>query len=122
MAWAALIIDDNAEVRDVVRSYFEASDLPIHTAASVEEGIALMRKHRIGFVILDLHMPGITGDVALLHIRQEFPKTRVAILSGFLDASLRQQLQDLGAVAFFHKPVSFNELVKEAQLALDFME
>lgn len=122
MRYAVLAIDDNPQILEIVETFFREEGIPIHTARSVDEGITVLGRERIGFILLDVHMPGITGDVGLLSIRQNHPQIRIAIMSGFVDATLEKQLRDLGAIAVLHKPLRLDEVLQEARLALEFLE
>lgn len=117
-----LAIDDSEDILEVLGDFFSANDVPFHPARDVETGLRLLGSERIGFVLLDVHMPGITGDVALLALKQRRPKLRVAIMSGFLDAGLERQLTDLGASRIFSKPLRLDDVLQEAQISLAFDE
>ncbi len=121
-SYGVLVVDDNPDVLDIYVTYFREAEIPVHSARSVSEGLEVLRREKIGFLVLDLHMPGTTGDVALLSLRQTHPDIRVAVVSGFLDEGTEKQLRSLGASAIYHKPVRLEQLITEARVSIEYLE
>jgi CheY-like chemotaxis protein len=66
---AVLVVDDDAEIRDVVRTVLEQEGFAIVEASNGEEALELLRDRsiRIGLVLLDLLMPKMDGCVVARH-------------------------------------------------------
>lgn len=64
----------------------------------------------LGLVLLDLHMPEMSGLELIAHIRRIDPEVPVAILSGAGGAEDRAACLAAGAVAFLPKPAAYAEL------------
>ena len=65
-----LVVDDEKDLRVMIRSIFESAGYTqITTAASGEEALALMAKKIPGIIILDVMMPGMDGFELLQEIR-----------------------------------------------------
>ena len=65
-----LVVDDDQDLRTMIRSVFESAGYTqITTAASGEEALALMAKKTPGIILLDVMMPGMDGFELLQEIR-----------------------------------------------------
>jgi FixJ family two-component response regulator len=71
-----------------------------------------------GCVILDLRLPGLGGIPAVERLRRLSPRLPVICVSAFVDARTVVRALRAGAVDFFDKPFSQNEMVEAIQLAL----
>jgi len=81
-------------------------------AASGEEGIALFaaRAAEVRAVLLDMTMPGMSGDEVLVELRRLRAEVPVVIISGHSETDVRQKLEGERAVAFLPKPFTGPEL------------
>jgi len=52
-----LVIDDNAEITDVVKVYCESQKIECHSANDATEGLSAIRKEDFDLILLDLAMP-----------------------------------------------------------------
>ena len=105
-----LYVEDNAANRDLVAHLLAAfrPDLRLLLAQDAEEGLAVARREvpGLGFILLDLNLPGMSGEAALAELRAD-PRTAavpVAILSGDATARTRERLLAAGARAYLTKP------------------
>ena len=103
----ALIADDVALMREILREILEAHD--VHVAAEVkngEEAVAAFRSHRPEIVMLDLVMPQKGGVEATKQIVALDPGARVVVCGSFGQESLIQRALGAGARDFVLKPFS----------------
>ena len=56
-----LVVEDDPQVRDVVRRYLERDGLAVQVAATGTEGLELARRSRPDVVLLDVMLPGLSG-------------------------------------------------------------
>ena len=86
-AVAALVIDDELFVREVTASTLEEMGFAPLLAADGPSGLALFQAHRdaIQVAVIDVVMPGMTGDQVLAAIRATAPALPVVLVSGFTD-------------------------------------
>lgn len=119
MSQSILVVEDAADVRNLYKMVFRRKPYGVHLAASGEEALELLeRESDIAVVLLDLTLPGISGEDVLARIRQE-PKhaaTKVLIMSGWDD--LKQRAASMGADAFMRKPAALPELEKQVEALL----
>ena len=118
---ALLYVEDNATNRDLVAHLLAAfrPDLRLLLAHDAEEGLALAsRTPGPDLILLDLNLPGMSGEVALARLRAD-PRTAavpVVILSGDAMTRTRERLLAVGARAYLSKPFDvrrFLDLVNE---------
>ena len=102
-----LIIDDDELVRSVNALMIRSFGLEPLIAPDGHSGLAAFREDPESFdiVLLDLLMPGLTGEETLVALRAVRPDVRVLIVSGHsADDILQRQAGGAGALAFLHKP------------------
>lgn len=87
----------------------------VATAFDGQEAMDAVKKHRPDFLILDLHMPKVNGLDALRHFSENFPDTKVIVISMFGDAAMHKEVVRLGAKGYLLK----NSDKEEFLLAID---
>ena len=100
-----LIVDDNSEVRALIRrmSAQEPDLVVVGEAADGVEAIRLTHALRPDIVLLDLAMPHVNGLEALRRIKAERPATKVIIVTMHSEDAYRRAAEDSGADAFIVK-------------------
>jgi len=82
MTAKVLIIDDEKDIRIVLKEIFERADFDVEVAADSNDGMALLRQDPVDLVVIDVIMPGKDGVTAAKEIRKEFPATKIIVISG----------------------------------------
>lgn len=103
------IIDDEKLIRDGLVKTVNWESMGFHVvgvAGNGEEGIRVIREKSPNVVFTDIMMPLATGIDVLKTVRQETPKTRVVVLSGYDEFSYAQQALKYGAFDYLLKPVN----------------
>ena len=77
-----IVIDDEEDIRDVLREVLERAGFDVETASNSDDGLELLRDHGADLVITDIIMPGKDGVDTVYDIRMEFPNTRIIVISG----------------------------------------
>ena len=81
-----LIVDDDADIRHLLRLLFEVEDFDVcGMAANGLEAVTMARLHRPQVVILDYMMPEMDGADAAAAIRSSLPDCRIVAFSAILD-------------------------------------
>lgn len=108
-----LVVDDDEALRRLMR--IELGDLyEIVDTGQPEEGLALALEHKPNAILLDLRMPKYSG-YELCQTFSSYSWTQsipVIIVSGEAGAQTKDHCKQLGAAAYFEKPVDFDELKK----------
>ena len=110
-----LIVDDHLVVRMGLRSMIESqpSMAVVAEAANGQEAVAMFREHRPDIVLMDLRMPGMSGVEATIAIREEFPDSRIIVLTTYDgDENIYRALQ-AGARAYLLKDIPRNEFLED---------
>ncbi len=107
-----LVIDDDEAMRKLVRNSLSEAHEIIDTGIP-EEALALALEHRPDAILLDLRMPKYSG-FELCQTFTSFSSTQlipVIVISGEAGTKTKEFCRDLGAAAYFEKPVNFDHLL-----------
>ena len=116
-----LVVDDEYEVRDVVRDMLTARGLKVLTAEDGAHAVKTFKDHvdTIDVVLLDMAMPGKSGDVVLREILAIRPDAKVIVSSGFIEESVSSRFGDAKPAAFLYKPFTPDTLMDRIDGVLD---
>jgi len=110
-----MLVDDDAEVRTLVRTTLPSEGFEIAEAADGDEALALAEDGPTDLVLLDWHMPGRSGEEVLAELKRRYPELPVIVLTAQLDRRHRVRAEELGADAFLTKPFSPLQLLDEIE-------
>jgi two-component system cell cycle sensor histidine kinase/response regulator CckA len=101
-----LLVDDEGPVREVVGDMLKSLGYSVLRAASGEEALRLLAKHRnrVELAVLDLIMPGMNGAEAFRRLRELRPDLSVLLSSGYSSGAEAERLLKEKACAFLQKP------------------
>src|SRR5213080_5555323 len=114
-----LIVDDDRQVRDVLRQIFLAAGYKCVLAKDGDEGLQVFKAGRPPLVVTDLKMPGITGIELLQQVRAVDDDVAVIVLTGAADVKTAIASLKLGARDVIMKPVNMDELLIATERALE---
>ncbi len=66
-----LVVDDDAEIADLVEIYLCSADYIVHKATNARDGLKLLEKHNIKLAIIDVMMPEIDGIEMCRRVREK---------------------------------------------------
>jgi two-component system KDP operon response regulator KdpE len=112
-----LIVDDEPQIRRLLTVTLEASSYRVLSAANGQEGLVLSAQHRPALVILDIGMPGLSGQEFLQRLR-EWSSTPVIVLSVRDDEKGKVAALDAGADDYVTKPFNTDELLARVRVSL----
>jgi len=101
-----LVVDDEADLRDILMIYLEELGYTVDTAENGQSGLARFRDWRPPIVMTDIKMPGMDGIALLQHIKEEAPETEVIMITGHGDMDLAIKSLKLEATDFITKPIN----------------
>lgn len=99
-----LILEDEADIVELIREALQPLDLDIAAASTAEGMTKLISTNFFDAIILDNRMPTMTGIELVEQIRKKRVVTPVVFVSGGLTALDQDEMEKLGAVEFFAKP------------------
>jgi len=111
-----LLVDDDAGLRTLVRTTFEAVDVDVEEAESAQAARAAVVNRPPDAIVLDVSMPGGSGLDLCRELKAD-PVTSsipIVLLTGS-DAGSREDGQAAGADEFMRKPFSPRELLEQVE-------
>lgn len=106
----ALVIDDEQPVRDFVCTVLEGEGWQVSRAASAEEAFEMSTQEKWPIVFCDVMLGGADGFSVLRRFKEEFPDTKVVLMTGHGDAVGALDATSFGAYDYLLKPFGVEEL------------
>lgn len=110
-----LVIDDEKNVRDVIRLHLEQAGFHILEAGNGEEGISILKEENnmvnVGVILCDIRMPKVNGIEMIDYLKQEAPGIPIAVITGYPDTELAVSLLKKGVKDYLVKPIEKEKLL-----------
>lgn len=116
-----LIIDDDPTIRFSLSSHFTDYDYLVYEANDAQEGLEILKRQSIDAVIVDLRMPGISGDQFIRDIYNSYEDTVFLIHTGSTEFAIPEDFNSFSRVSqrIFLKPVfDLEEMNREMEKLL----
>lgn len=108
-----LLAEDHKMVRQGTRLYLESMDVTIvGEATNGREAVEMAGTLQPDVVVMDIHLPELTGVEATRRIRHEYPEIRILVLTAYDEPAYVHALLDAGADGFILKTAELAELYK----------
>jgi DNA-binding NtrC family response regulator len=117
-AGLVLIIDDEAEIRESLQTLLELEGFSVESAASGEEGLALIGERPFDLVLIDLALPGRDGMEILADIRAQETQLPVIMITAYGTVENAVRAIQSGAVNFVQKPWDNEKLLADVRAAV----
>ncbi len=108
-----LIVDDNKDLVSTISDYYASHELgiiPLTTSEPTEVLPILSENSDIKVILSDFYMPGMNGLELLLSVREKYPNVLFILMTGYHTSEIRELGIEQGAIRFFKKPFSMEEL------------
>jgi FixJ family two-component response regulator len=105
------VIDDDESIRKAFSRLFRSANLECETFSSPEEFLDIPRQDKNTCIIADIRMPGSTGFDLAEMLNSSDIRMPLIMVSASDDSQVREYAHELGAVAFFRKPVDDQALL-----------
>ena len=113
------IVDDDADVRIALVRLVASAGFAVEGFATGVEFLLSIERHVPDCLILDLHMPGMSGfDVQAALARNRLVQIPVVVITGHDTAESRSRARDLGAHGYLPKPVDHEALLAAIEGAM----
>ncbi|MEN3308353.1 MAG: two-component system, OmpR family, response regulator [Micromonosporaceae bacterium] len=113
-----LVVEDDERIGRLVTRALEQDGYTTERTATGPEGLAAALARDFDMVILDLMLPGMSGDEVLERLVGERPEQRVLVLSAVPEIGTRVAVLEAGAADFLGKPFAVAELLARVRARL----
>jgi CheY-like chemotaxis protein len=114
-----LITDDDPDFRETLRGVFAPRGFRTLLAGDGEEALEIVHTQEVHLVLLDVHMPKLTGLETLRLVKQFRALLPCILLSAQWDDGLIEQARSAQAFLILPKPITLNELTGAVRQALE---
>lgn len=105
-----LVVDDSEEVREVLRELLSRHGYTVVTAPDGESGLVELETRTFDLAMVDLGLPGISGLEVAHRLKDRWPATRVALMTGYGDRMGPDDAKAKGVDFVLAKPFSLDQL------------
>ena len=113
-----MIVDDDDSMRRAARRLVRSFGLGVDTFASAEDFLASGRLGETACLVLDVHMPGLSGIELQSKLIAEGHHIPVIFITAFADEKTQAQALGAGAYAYLIKPFDEDDLLEGIRRAL----
>jgi len=106
------VVDDEESVRRALGRLLRSADHDVRSYASGSEFLSSFPSEIPDCLILDVHMPGLTGFDVLARLQAADARLPTIVITGFDDPDAEPRARRLGAVEFLRKPFREDELLE----------
>lgn len=114
-----LIVEDEAQMCDLLMSFFGDKGYKVTAVQNGEDAIARLEEEDYALVITDIKLPGMSGLELLARLRLEWQDVAVIIMTAFSSISSAVEAMKLGAEDYIGKPFQLDELAITVEKALE---
>ena len=116
-----LVVDDEPGLRSLTKTGLQQCGFDVLTVESGEQALEILRKGEpaVDVVLLDLTLPGISGEKVLRAVRSCLPALPVIIASGYATVESQSSWVAAGAMGFVAKPYRIQQVAQKVREVLD---
>ena len=112
-----LVVDDDAGMRELVRTNLEFEGYSVREAGSATEGLTALEEEPPDLILLDVMMPEVDGWEMLRHVQERFGVGAIPVIvfSGQVEERSVDEAEARGARGFLGKPFDLQRLLDQAK-------
>lgn len=114
-----LFVDDENLLHNLFERLFTRNGFQVTCCASALQAIDLMKENDYDLVITDFMMPDMDGFALLGHIRENYPETRVIMVTAHANVQHAVRMMQHGAIDYIPKPFTTAELLERVNASLE---
>ncbi len=119
MGGIALVVDDDVDIRALVRTLLRDLGFEVHTAADASEGFEAAMRLRPDIAIIDVQMPGLSGNAAVSRLRANGYQGMIMMLSADDSPEARASSLAAGSDSYLTKPINIERFVRSVRSAVE---
>lgn len=112
------VVDDDEAMRDSMAFLLRAENFQVQTYADAADFLTALPQIKVGCVVTDVRMPGMSGIELLQRLRELKVSLPVIVISGHGDVPLAVEAMKTGALDFIEKPFDDDVFLRAVRLAL----
>ena len=112
------VVDDDEAMRDSMAFLLRAENFQVQTYADAADFLAALPQIKVGCVVTDVRMPGMSGIELLQRLRELKVSVPVIVVSGHGDVPLAVEAMKTGALDFIEKPFDDDVFLRAVRTAL----
>ena len=111
-----MVVDDERNVRDIIRLQLEQRGFNILEADDGERAIEILKEGNnfvsVGLILCDIRMPKVNGIEVIDYLKREAPGVPIVVLTGYPDTELAVSLMKKGVKDYLVKPIDKAKLLE----------
>jgi DNA-binding response OmpR family regulator len=107
-----LVVDDEQDIRDFAKSFFEKRNIHVITASGGQEALEMIENENPDLVLLDITMEEMSGVEVLKKLRADKNDIKVIMVTGVEEEAVVNEANSWGIRGYIHKPLVLEELEK----------
>jgi FixJ family two-component response regulator len=113
------VVDDDPAARDSVAAMIRSRGIEVESYASAEQFFGQFNRGRLGCLVTDVRMAGMSGLSLLERLKQERISLPAVVITGYGDVPTAVEAMRAGAVTFLEKPCGEGDLLKSIGEAIE---
>jgi CheY-like chemotaxis protein len=114
-----MVVDDEADIRELLSRALTKAGYQVKTAASAEEALVILEKDKYWVFFLDLKLPGMNGIELCKRIREENPMVIAYAVTGHAGLFEVFECRGAGFEDYYTKPVELKTVLAAAEQAFE---
>lgn len=113
-----LFVDDEQLLHSLFERLFARHGMTVTSCSSASQAVEMLAEEKFELVVTDFMMPDMDGFQLLSHVRENYPGTRVIMITAHANVQHAVRMMQHGAIDYIPKPFSTAELVERVQASL----
>lgn len=118
MSHQVLIVDDEADIRELLELTLGRMNLETRAAANIDQALHLLDQFKFDLCLTDMRLPDGNGIDVVRHIQEKFPYLPIAVITAHGNMETAIAALKAGAFDFVSKPININDLRNLVRTAL----
>ena len=110
-----LVVDDEVEICDFLKSFFEERNYDVRTASSGQAALDVVEQFKPQVMLLDIKMPVMDGIQVLGAVKKKHPRLKVIMVTALETRDKIEECLRLGADNYITKPLSLEYLENDVR-------